>query len=356
MRVTPFLLGVVATLTTATTASRAQESLTMPEASPAARVQQTVGLTEIAVSYHRPGVGGREIWGKLVPYGEVWRAGANENTTVSFSTDARVGGKPLRAGTYGLHIIPTAKDWTVIFSTATTSWGSYSYDPKEDALRLTVTPRALPAFEERLAYRFDDPTATKVTLTLAWEKLAIQIPIEVDTPKVVMASMRSQLRGPAQFSGQPWMQAAAYWVHNNGPLDEALRMVDRSIKLGATYGNLMTRAEILEKQGKAKEAKEARDKAQPLATERDLNLVGYRLIHDKKLDQAIAVFRDVVQRYPQSWNAQDSLGEALALKGDKAGAIAAYEKALALATDAEQKKRITQVLAQLNAPNAPPKK
>jgi hypothetical protein len=349
MRVTPLLLGLLglsAALATAATA-HAQARLSMPEASPAARVQQTVGLTEIAVSYHRPGVGGREIWGKLVPYGEVWRSGANENTTISFSTDVKVGGKPLRAGTYGLHTIPTAKDWTVIFSTANASWGSFTYDPKEDALRITVTPRPLPAFEERMSYRFDDPTATKVTLTLAWEKLGVPIPIEVDTPKVVMASMRIELRGRAGFVADTWAQAAAYWVHNNGPLDEALKMADRSIKMNPSYAAYMARAEILEKQGNAAGAKDARAKAQPLATERDLNLVGYGLMREKKLDEAIAVFRDLVKRYPQSWNAQDSLGEALAAKGDKAGAIAAYEKALSMADDPEQKKRITQAIAGL---------
>jgi tetratricopeptide (TPR) repeat protein len=345
MRVTPFLLGLAAVL--ATTATARAQRLTTPEASAAARVQQTIGLTEIAVSYHRPGVGGRAIWGQVVPYGEVWRAGANENTTVSFSSDVKVGGKPLRAGTYGLQAIPTAKDWTIIFSTVTTAWGSYSYDQKEDALRITVTPRPLPALEERLAYRFDEPTDTKVTLTLAWEKLGVPIAIEVDTPKVVMASMRSELRGGAQFGAENWAQAAAYWVRNKGPLDEALKMIDRSIQAGATYGNLMIRAEILEKQGNAAGAKEARAKAQPLATERDLNNVGYGLVRDKKLDEAIAMFRGIAQKYPQSWNAQDSLAEALAAKGDKAGAIAAYEKALAMVSDPEQKKRISLELAKL---------
>jgi hypothetical protein len=349
MRSTSWFLGLAATaaITAATAATATAQRLSMPEDSPAARVQQTVGLTEIAVSYHRPTVGGRAVWGQLVPYGEVWRSGANENTTISFSSDVKVGGKPLRAGTYGLHTIPTAKDWTIIFSTATTSWGSYSYDPKEDALRVTVTPRPLPALEERLAYRFDEPTHTKVTLTLAWEKLGVPIPIEVDTPKVVMASMRAELRGRLGFAGESWALAAAYWLRNGGPLPEALKMVERSIGMGPTYGNLMTRADILEKQGNAAGAKEARAKAQAIATERDLNLVGYELLREKKLDAAIAAFRDVVQRYPQSWNAQDSLAEALAQKGDKAGAIAAYEKAHAMVTDPVQKKRIAQEIAKL---------
>ena len=347
MRLTPLFLGLAASLAGATAAAHAQARLTLPEASPAARVQQTVGLTEIAVSYHRPAVGGRKVWGDLVPYGEVWRTGANENTTISFSSDVKIGGKPLRAGTYGLHAIPTAKDWTVIFSTAITSWGSFSYDPKEDALRVTVTPRPMPVLEERLSYRFDDPTATKVTLVLAWEKLGVPIPIEVETPKVVMASIRGELRGTAGFAADNWAQAAAYWVRNNGPLDEATKMVDRAMQGGPTYAALMTRADLLEKQGKAAAAKEARAQAQPLAGERDLNLVGYGLLRDKKLDEAIAMFRSVVQRFPQSWNAHDSLGEALAQKGDKAGAIAAYEKALSMVGDPDQKKRIGQTLAQL---------
>jgi Protein of unknown function (DUF2911) len=340
-------LTAAAAITAATAAPARAQRLTLPEDSPAARVEQTVGLTQIAVSYYRPAVSGRVVWGQLVPYGEVWRSGANENTTVSFSSDVKIGGKPLRAGKYGLHTIPTAKDWTIIFSTATTSWGSYTYDQKEDALRVAVTPRQLPALEERLAYRFDDPSNTKVTLTLAWEKLAVPIAIEVDTPKVVMASIRSELRGMAQYNADNWAQAAAYWVRNGGPLDEALRMVDRSLSVKQGYTALMTRADILEKQGNAAGAKEARAKAQPLATENDLNLVGYGLLREKKIDAAIAVFRDVVQRFPQSWNAQDSLGEALAIKGDKPGAIAAYEKARAMVAEPTQKKRIEQEIAKL---------
>ncbi len=345
MRSSPFVLGLVAIAATAATAGA--QRLTLPEESPPARVEQAVGLTRIAVSYHRPAVSGRAIWGKLVPYGQVWRTGANDNTTISFSTDVKIAGRPLRAGTYGLHTIPTAKDWTIIFSTATTAWGSYSYDQKEDALRVTATPRPLAAPEERLAFRFEDLGNTKATLVLAWERLAVPIAIEVDTPRVVMASMRSELRGRAGFTGESWTQAAAYWLRNGGPLDEALRMIDRSIGMGATYGNLMVRADILEKQGNAAGAREARAKAQPLATENDLNQAGYRLLGDKKVDEAIAMFRTIVQRYPQSWNAQDSLGEALAIKGDKRGAIAAYEKALAMVRDATQKKRIEQTIAQL---------
>src|SRR6187401_3267360 len=119
----------------------AAQGLTGPNASPAASVSQTIGLTDIAVTYHRPATNGRKIWGGLVPYDQVWRAGANQNTTISFSTPVTVNGTKLAAGTYGLHMIPTASQWTVIFSNESGAWGSFSYDQKEDAARITATPQ-----------------------------------------------------------------------------------------------------------------------------------------------------------------------------------------------------------------------
>src|SRR5207249_10739214 len=122
--------------------------LDIPRVSQRASVTQRIGLTDITITYHRPAVGGREIWGKTVPYGKVWRAGANENTTITFADDVTVEGKPLAAGTYGLHMIPDKEQWTIIFSKNATSWGSFSYDEKEDALRVSVKPHAAEAFEE----------------------------------------------------------------------------------------------------------------------------------------------------------------------------------------------------------------
>ena len=342
-------LLTVAILFAAATTAHAQVALKLPEASPAATVSQTIGLTEIKVVYHRPAVAGREVWGKLVPYGEPWRAGANENTTVMFSSDVKIGGKPLKAGTYGLHMLPTAKDWTVMLSTMALAWGSFSYDQKEDALRVTVTPRATTASQDRLSYRFDDPSETKATLVLSWEKLEVPITIEVETPKIVLASVRQQLRGPAGFSWQGFAQAASY-AFKNGSTDEALKLVDRSIGISPTYQNLTLRATILEKQGNAKGAAELRTRAQAIATEADLNQAGYRLVSEHKMDEAIKLFQAIADRFPESWNAQDSLGEALAAKGDKAGAIAAYTKASALAKDPIQKKRIDATIVRLKAP------
>lgn len=325
------------------------QTLKVPRPSPAASVSQTVGVTEITVSYARPGVGGRQIWGALVPFGEVWRAGANENTTVTFSTDVKVGGKALKAGTYGLHLIPTAKEWSVAFSTVSTAWGSFSYDPKEDALRITSTPRANSTSEEWLAYRFDDPTETKVTLVMTWEKLSLPIEIEVETARQTMASIRGELRGRAGFDDRELSAAANYWLKNNGPVDEGLKLVDKAIARRPNYTNQIIRAGFLEKQSNTKGADELRAKAKINATEGELNQAAYGLLGAKKVNEAIALFQYVVERYPESWNANDSLGEAMLARGDKVGATAAYKRALSMAKDPVQKKRIEGVLAGLGS-------
>src|SRR5437879_10655934 len=171
----------------------AQSDLKLPDVSQAADVKQRIALTDIAVNYHRPLVNGRKIWGGLVPYGQVWRAGANENTTIEFSDPVTVEGKPLAKGVYGLHMLPTENEWTVIFSKTATAWGSFTYNQAEDALRVTVKPR--PAeMKESLAYEVDDVTPTSAVFTLRWEKLAVPFKVDVDTHEIVAQGLHSQLR------------------------------------------------------------------------------------------------------------------------------------------------------------------
>jgi len=319
--------------------------LNLPQASPEASVGQTVGITEIKISYHRPAVNERKVWGDLVPYNEVWRAGANENTTISFSTDVAVSGQKLAAGTYGLHMLPTEKDWTVIFSNQAAAWGSFSYDQKEDALRITATPQ--PAeFEERLSYTLEEPTDTSVQAAMRWEKVRIAFPITVDTPQVVVASLRRELRGLPRFSWQGWNQAAAYCLRANVNLDEAIEWSNQSIALAETFTNLRVKAGLLEKKGDTKAAEALRAKSLPLANENELNNYGYQLLAQKKTDEAIETFKKNVKDHPGSWNVYDSLGEAYAVKGNKKLAVENYTKALSMAPEA-QKKRINGALAKL---------
>jgi tetratricopeptide (TPR) repeat protein len=339
-------LLAVSLLSTAT--ADAQPALTLPEASPEASVSQKVGLTDIEIRYHRPGVNKRTVWGELVPYDEVWRAGANENTTISFSTPVTINGKPLAAGTYGLHMIPTKDDWTIAFSKMNVAWGSFSYDEKEDALRVTAKPQAA-EFEERLSYRFDDPTEKSVTVAMTWEKVEVPFSVEVDTPSVVIASLRNELRGLPRFGWQGWNGAAAYAMRNKVNLDEALTWVDRSISMQENFTNLRTKAGILEAKGDAKSAADLRAKAMSIATEADINNYGYQLLGAGKTDEAIEMFRKNVKDHPQSWNTYDSLAEAYGQKGDKKLAAENYRKAQNMTKDPEQKKRIAGILARIGA-------
>ncbi len=320
--------------------------LEFPQASPKALVSQTIGLTDITISYHRPAVNQRRVWDSLVPYNQVWRGGANQNTTIEFSTSVTINGTPLPAGIYGLHIIPTAKDWTIIFSQESKAWGSFSYDQKEDAARVTATPQQA-AFQERLGYTLDEPTANGVTATLRWERLAVPFKIAVDVPTTVVANLREQLRGLPRFGWQAWNQAAAYSMANNMNLDQALKWADNSIAINENFNNLRVKAALLDKRGDSAGATALRTKSLTLANEGDLNLLGYQLLGAGKTDEAIEVFRKNVKDYPASWNTYDSLAEAYLAKGDKKLALANYQKAFDMAKDETQKKRIQGVLANL---------
>ena len=327
----------------------AQPQLPVPQPSPAATVSQTIGIAEVQVTYHRPGVKGRDVWGKMVPYGEVWRAGANENTTIIFSHAARVQGKPVPAGTYGVHMIPTTKEWTLILSANATSWGSYFYKESEDALRAPLTPVAAEP-HEWLQYEFSDLTDTSVVLSLCWEKLRVPILISFDTPALVYEHAKEvYLRGMAGFTWQGFNQAAAYCSRMNMHMDQALTWVDQSIGLNENFTNLRTKATILEKTGKAPEAAALRERSMTLATEAEINTLGYTYLQGGKNTEAIELFRKNVKDHPDSWNVFDSLGEGLAAAGDTKGAVENYQKALGLVKDAADKKRITDTIAKLKA-------
>ena len=344
----PLFLSLAVLLLCAGAAVAQLPPLNVPQASPAATVSQQVGLTDIKIDYHRPAVNKREVWGKLVPYGQVWRAGANENTTIEFSTPVTVGGKTLPAGTYGLHTMPGEKDWSVMLSSTSTAWGSFSYDEKEDVVRFSVTPK--PAdFEERLEYRFENPTDNSVDVVLQWEKLQLSFPITVNTNAVVLDSLKKQLRGLPRFGWQAWNQAAQWSLQHDTDLDQGLKWADQSIQTQQTFANLRTKAAILEKKGDTKEAEVLRAQALKIANEQDINVYGYQLLGQKKTDEAIAIFRKNVKDYPNSWNCYDSLGEALAAKGDNKAAIENYTKAMTMVADPTQKKRIEDILAKLKA-------
>lgn len=216
------------------------QQLNLPRPSPKASVSQTVGVTDIDIHYARPGVKGRTVWGELVPYGEVWRTGANENTTITFSTPVRVGGKELPAGTYGLQTIPTQNEWTVILSKDAELWGAFNYKPENDAVRLQAKPEAAD-HQERLSFEFDDVTDDSAKVVLRWEKVQVPFTVEVGTQKAVLDSMRTAMRWQTPY------QAANYCITNNTCPQEASRWLDASIALEGTFVNHRAKATLLAK-------------------------------------------------------------------------------------------------------------
>lgn len=333
------------------------QNLPQVQVSPHAQVIQEVGLSEIKIDYHRPAVKGREIWGKLVPYGMTnlgfgtakespWRAGANENTTISFTDNVKINGSDLPAGTYGLHMIVTDKDWTIIFNKTNTAWGSYFYDPKDDALRITVIPEKSD-FHEWLAYDFENLTQSSADVYLKWENLKVKFTTAFDLNNVVLDRYRKALVGGGGFNAQNYQQAAAYCIARNINLDEAERWIDHSISIQTTGMNLLTKSRLLALKGGKKAADELAEKAFNIATEAELNTYGYTLMQqDNNIEKAIEIFKMNIDKHPDSWNVYDSLAEALGKKGDKENAVVNYKLALSKCPD-NQKQRIQMAIDNL---------
>jgi tetratricopeptide (TPR) repeat protein len=309
--------------------------LNLPRESQRASVSQRIGITDITVNYHRPQVKGRKVFGpgSAQDYGKVWRAGANENTTINFSTDVTVEGKPLAKGVYGLHMIPGESDWTIIFSKNSTSWGSFTYDPAEDALRVTV--KAHPAeMEEALLYDFDNVKHNEATLVMCWEKVAVPIHVEADTQGTVLASLHNQLRGRAQYEWQPWTEAADYLMDNKMSADEALKDTERSIQVEDRFENEMDKGRALEALNRADEAKAARSKAMGMGSQQQVHTYGRQLQIAKKYDEALEVFRANIKKDPNSTIAHNELSRLAVAKGDYDTAVKEMKLAQAGAPDA----------------------
>ena len=294
--------------------------LDLPRPSQHAVVTQRIGITDITLNYHRPLVNGRKIWGGLVTYGQVWRAGANENTTITFTDPVTVEGKPLPKGTYGLHMFPGEKEWTVVFSKNSTSWGSFTYDQGEDALRVTVKPE--PAeMTEALTYVFDEvkPDSTKVRLM--WEKLAIPFKVDVNTNEIVQASLHNQLRGLSQYTWWGYDDAASYLVDNKLNLEDALKYEEASLQNEERFDNLITKSRILDAMGKKDEATATRNKAIEMANALQLHGYGRQLQGQGQQAQAFEIFRTNIKRNPNHWVIHSEVARMACAKGDFESAV-----------------------------------
>jgi hypothetical protein len=327
----------------------AQTVLTLPEASQKASVAQRLGITDITINYHRPLVNGRKVWGALVPYGQVWRAGANENTTIAFGDAVSVEGKPLAKGVYGLHMIPGTDAWTVIFSRNSTSWGSFSYKQEEDALRVEVKPQPS-EMHEALAYDFDDVHPDSAAVTMRWEKLAVPFRVSVNEKEITMASLRDQLRGGAQYAWEGWAEAANYSLTGKTDLEQGLRWADESVRQEERFETLMLKAGILVALNRGTDAAPVKARALAVANASQLYFYARQLqVVEKKTDEAMEVFRQTAKRYPDNWLGHMASARLSSAGGDYQKAAAEIKAALAADPPEQQKAGLANYLKRLEA-------
>ncbi len=335
-----------------------------PNGSQKAKVLQRIGTTDIAIKYSRPSVKGREIWGKLVPYGmnnlgfgtataAPWRAGADENTTIYFSHDVMVEGKSVKAGIYGFHVeVKPDNKATIILSHDSNSWGSFFYDESKDALRAEVNTNTVP-HREMLTYEFNTVTPTSAIASLVWEKKEIPFKIEVSVTKIVLDEFRDKSKGQLGFNRQNWEQAANFALNNGGDLNEALGWVDKAIAgqffSQKTFNNVALKARILKKMGKTDEHAKLMSEAMEMANINQLNTLGYQMLNAKEYKTALKCFKKNVADNPKNANVHDSLGEYYKSVGDKENAIKYLRKSLSLNPPANVKANSEKLLKELGA-------
>jgi tetratricopeptide (TPR) repeat protein len=327
------IVALVAGLAFGSSFCHAQSALLdLPRDSQHSAVTQRIGITDITISYSRPLVKGRPIWGKLVPYNEVWRTGANENTIIKFTDDVTIEGKPLAKGTYALFTIPGENQWTVIFSKVHTAWGSFTYNQADDALRVTVKPQPTEP-REAMTFDFDDVKADSAVATLRWEKIAVPFKVDVNVHDIVQASLHNQLQGLAQYTWEGWDDAATYLLTSKYDLNEALQYEETSIRTEPRFDNYLTKSQILEAMSRKDDSEVAKKQALDRATAAQLYYYGRQLQTQGKQDEAFELFRQAAKKDPNDWVVHDGTARIYSSKGDYGAALKEIKITLAGAPD-----------------------
>lgn len=327
-------------------------------------VGERVGLTDISIHYDRPGVKGREgrIWGQLIPTGYTdlgfgsskaspWRAGANENTTMEFSNDVMIEGQPLKAGRYGFFIAYDSTESTLIFSKNSSSWGSFYYNPEEDALRVKVKPQKTTQSVEWLKYEFLNQTENSATIALEWEKLMIPFKVETNYVEDQLASFRKELRTERGFFWLAWDQAAQWCLQRNVNLDQALQWADSAA--GPSFGGAAlfqpqaTKAQILEKLGRTAEAAALIKKALPMATMQEMHQYGRLLLAEKKPKEALEIFQMNFKKNPDQFTTYMGLTRGYSAIGDFKNALKYASLALPQAPNEPNRQFLTEAIEKL---------
>lgn len=243
-------------------AAPARAEIKLPKQSPGASVKTEVGTTAVTIDYHRPGVKGRKIWGELVPWGEVWRLGANEATTITFAGPIKVQGQDVPAGTYGLFAIPGTDKWTLILNKKSKQWGAYFYKAEEDLLRFDVQPQTGP-FTEWMVFQITPAGNGKAVVEMAWENLRVPFTLETDADAMAWKSIDETLAGTPTW--QDYLTAAQWALQKDQRLDEAMTWIDKVMAAEEGFWSHEVKAKLLQKAGKTEEALVHLDKAIAMA-------------------------------------------------------------------------------------------
>ncbi len=330
---------------------------------PRAMISEEVGITSITLKYSRPDVNGREgkVWGTLVTNGfsttnfltnknnSPWRAGANENTTITVEHDVKIEGQALKAGTYGLFMAMGTDEVTIIFSNQSSAWGSFYYEEKDDALRVKVKPVALDKSVEYLKYEFIQHKEKECTIAMMWEKLSVPFKVEVDVENIVVARIREELKGQKGFSSSSLIQGAQYCLNKNINLEEALSWSQRATTgFGGqkSFVSLRNLATAYEKLNRLTQADSVMAIALGMAEPPQYTAYTRALITQKRADKALEVMLASQAKNGDAFPVQQGLMFAYSAKGDFKNALMAAEKALGKAP-APAKKALEEQIAKL---------
>ena len=336
--------------------------INVPRGSQMATVSQTVGTSQITINYSRPSVNGRTVWGELVPFGlndlgfgtskaAPWRAGANENTTITFSHDMLVEGQAVEAGTYGLFLeVQEGNSAKLILSRTSTAWGSFFYDPSNNALVADINTSTIP-HTEVLTFGFPEVTPNSTTATLMWEKRAFPFKIEVPVSKIVLNEIRASLENQPGFNRQTWEQAANFALNNGGDLQEALGWIDAAIDgqffSQKTFNNLMIKSAILEAMDRGEEAEDLMKQNLALGSVFEVHQYGRQLIANGKTDEAMEVFIYNADQHKDTWPVHYGMARAYSAKGDYVKALEHLEIAHNNAPNDASRGRVAANIAKL---------
>ena len=261
----------------------ASAQVVTPRPSQKASVMQRIGATDVTITYSRPGVKGRKIWGDplpeqtasvkgeatldnqnnrpkgavIVPYGHMWRTGADDATMFVISDEVLINGQKLPGGSYSLHTIPGKDEWTIVFNGTSNQWGSFNYDPAKDTLRVKAKPTWVNENQEWLAFTIDPAGEDSAQVNIRWEKISVPFTVKVpDVPAATLARLKTTVAGAKPDDWRTPMQAGNYLINNTNPADDAQGMawLEQSIKVKETFQNLSAKANALYKAGKKEEA------------------------------------------------------------------------------------------------------